>query len=65
MKDCKKYDYFLVIQGNYGGCCGWEDLSWYDKTVEGQEECNGDYQSYRDNERQYSHRIVMKRLLKD
>lgn len=26
-----KYDYFWIIQGNYGYGYGWEDLSYYDK----------------------------------
>lgn len=58
MKRQRKYDYYFVIQGNYG--CGWEDLSQY--PIEDRRSCSSDFREYRIAEREFSHRIIQRRV---
>lgn len=61
-KRVNKYLYLKVIQGDYG--CGWEDLCAYDTAdPEEMKECRSDYKAYRENERQYAHRVIRRREL--
>lgn len=59
-----KYNYFKVIQGNYG--CGWEDLCMYD-TADHEEMATlrHDIKEYRSAEPQYAHRVVSRRVIKE
>lgn len=45
-----------TVQGNYG--CGWEDLTASDS----RREAYDDLRAYRENESQYPHRIVCRRI---
>lgn len=54
-----KYNYIYVIQGNYG--YGWEDLSEYERNE--RELLRHDYKEYCLAERNYSHRIISRRVL--
>lgn len=47
-----------VLQGNYG--YGWEDLCQYEKSDYG--EIKSDLKVYRENERQYAHRVITRRI---
>jgi len=58
-----KYTYKKVLQGNYG--YGWDDLCTYEAKSNGLaislKEIKDDYKSYRENEKQYSHRVIFRR----
>ncbi len=47
-----------TIQGNYGYGDGWEDLSAYDD----RREARADLRAYRENEPEYAHRLVKRRV---
>lgn len=49
-----------ILQGNYG--YGWDDLVEYDDNPEGWRMSKDDYKSYRENEPQYRHRIINRRV---
>ena len=62
-----KYRYEKILQGNYGS--GWDDLTAYncdstgwikDKTI--REEKKSDWKAYRDNEPQYVHRFIKRKI---
>ena len=57
-----KYKYVCVLQGMYG--CGWEDIIEADKS-DSQElrELRENLRDYRENEPQYPHRIITRRVL--
>ncbi len=62
-----KYKYERIIQGNYG--FGWDDLTAYDcdstgfiKDSNTRNELKSDRQAYRDNEPQYAHRTITRRI---
>ena len=62
-----KYKYEKVLQGNYGN--GWDDLTAYDcdstgyiKDKEQREQKKSDVIAYRDNEPQYCHRLITRRI---
>jgi len=56
----RKYIYLSVIQGNYG--YGWDDLCQYDRNnPDEMKELKQDYRAYRENEREYCHRIIHRR----
>lgn len=62
MKKQNKYTYLYVLQGNYG--YGWDDLLEYDKsTIGAYSVAKEDLKCYRENEKQYSHRIIERRVL--
>jgi len=50
-----KYEYLFVVQGNYG--YGWEDLI----SSEDYREARARLKDYRDNEKEYSHRLIQRR----
>jgi len=50
-----KYEYLFVVQGNYG--YGWEDLI----SSEDYREARARLKDYRDNEKEYSHRMIQRR----
>lgn len=56
-----KYEYLHVIQGNYGCAHGWEDLCFSDNRTE----AFHDFIAYRDNEPEYPHRLIQRRVLKE
>lgn len=45
-----------TIQGNYGQ--GWEDVCSYDNRID----AKADYKAYRENEPQYQHRLIKRRV---
>lgn len=47
-----------VVQGNYGYGNGYEDVSTYPDTPEGKKEARDDLIAYRENEPEYTHRII-------
>ena len=47
-----------ILQGNYG--YGWDDLCQYEKHDYG--EIKSDLRVYRENERQYAHRVITRRI---
>lgn len=54
----------LVLQGNYG--YGWDDLCFYSANDPKQSaECKKDLKTYRENERNASHRVIRRRVQKD
>lgn len=56
----RKYIYLSVIQGNYG--YGWDDLCQYDRNnPDEMKELREDWKAYRENEREYAHRIIHRR----
>lgn len=62
-----KYRYEKVLQGNYGS--GWDDLTAYDCDSTGfiednntRQEKKSDWKAYRDNEPQYAHRFITRRI---
>lgn len=55
----KTYDEW-TIQGMYGAY-GWEDVSAYDN----RKEARGDLKAYRENEPQYPHRLIKRRIRKE
>lgn len=55
-----KYNYLYIIQGHYGGKCGWEDLTASDDKTEAMQ----DLKDYRENEKNILHRIIQRRILK-
>ena len=62
MKSQNKYRYLYVLQGWYGD--SWSDLVEYDKSDAGAyKEAKSDLKCYRENEKQYSHRIINRREL--
>lgn len=48
-----------IVQGNYGE--GWEDLT----TSEEYKEACSDFKDYKENEPQYRHRLIIKRVKKE
>lgn len=62
MKKPTKYEYLWIIQGNYGYGYGhgWEDLSAY----ENRKEMRVDLKAYHENEPQYPHRVINRRVLR-
>lgn len=60
MKKQTKYRYLYVLQGNYD--YGWDDLMEFDSdsTIKDRKDM---LKTYRENEKQYSHRIVERREL--
>lgn len=56
-KRTKKFTYLHVVQGNYG--YGWDDLT----ESESYREARTDLRCYRENETQYSHRMIKRREL--
>lgn len=63
----RKYRYEKVLQGNYGQ--GWEDLTAYDCDITGwitdrkiRLEYMDDKKAYRENEPQYGHRSINRRI---
>jgi len=63
----KKYRYEKILQGNYGQ--GFEDLTAYDCDSTGfitdkqqREEKKNDVFAYRENEPQYAHRLIVRRI---
>lgn len=57
-----KYKYIKVLQGDYG--YGWDDLCFYEENdPEQMRELKADIKAYRENEPQYSHRIIRRRIL--
>ncbi len=63
VKDDKKYKYIKVLQGNYG--YGWDDLVEYENPddEEVRKEIKEDWKSYQENEVEYPHRIIQRRVL--
>ena len=61
MRRNKKYQYILVIQGNYGGGWGWNDLSEYER--EDWRLAKSDFRAYREAEPEYNHRLINRRVL--
>lgn len=47
-----------VVQGNYGYGNGYEDVSVYPGTPEGKRAAQEDLRAYRENEPEYTHRVV-------
>lgn len=60
MKKQNKYEYLLVIQGYYG-YHGWEDVD----SSENKKEIRTNLRLYRENELQYPHRLIKRRVLKE
>jgi len=54
----RKYDYVNVVQGYYG-YCGWEHVCTSDK----RSEAIANLREYRENEPEYAHRIIRRRVL--
>lgn len=54
-----KYVYLHVIQGDYGYGHGWEDVD----QSESYREARTNFRLYRENEPQYSHRMIQRREL--
>jgi len=52
-----KYIYLWIIQGSYGQ--GWEDVD----QSESYQEARNNYRLYRENEREYPHRMINRREL--
>lgn len=52
-----KYFYEHIVQGNYG--YGWDDVY----TGEDGKDAKARYWDYRNNERQYRHRLIIRRVL--
>ena len=52
----RKYDYLWVIQGNYGQ--GWEDVT----AEEDQTEARARRREYNENEPQFAHRTIRRRV---
>ena len=48
----------FIVQGNYGYGDGWEDLTAEDTRAEGRKQLR----CYRENEPQYSHRLIVRRV---
>lgn len=66
-KKTGKYRYEKILQGNYGQ--GWEDLTAYDCDYSGwikdkkvRQEKNEDIKAYKENEPQYSHRVIVRKI---
>jgi hypothetical protein len=57
----KKYNYVLVIQGNFGN--GWDDESEYEQTREGIHQASVDLKEYRFSTPGYSYRLIRRREL--
>ena len=55
-----KYQYLWVVQGYYDKYYGWEDLT----QSENWEEARDDFKAYRENETEYSHRMIQRRELR-
>lgn len=62
-----KYRYEKILQGNYG--TGWDDLTAYDcdstgfiKDKEQREQLKSDRKAYAENEPQYAHRTIVRRI---
>lgn len=55
-----KYKYRLVIQGNFGGDYGWEDMCDYDAKTE-RKDCLKDLREYR-NSGQGAYRLINRRV---
>jgi len=55
-----KYNYFCVVQGNYGYGHGWEDLT----ASEDKKEARGFLKDYRTNAPEYSYRMIQRRELR-
>ena len=59
-----KYEYLKIIQGCYDGKT-WDDCCAYDaRDPKSLAECRADYKLYKDNEPQYPHRLVERRVLR-
>jgi hypothetical protein len=60
-----KYTYYKVIQGNYGQ--GWEDVDSHEASSNGiakeYKAYKENVKAYRDNEPQYSHRVIFRKEL--
>lgn len=61
-----KYNYYVVLQGNYG--YGWEDLTFYESDSTGwipdkelRMELKADKKAYRENEPGYAHRTIFRK----
>ena len=61
MKRKNKYLYLWVIQGWYGSQYGWEDVD----QSENWRDARDSLKSYRENETNYSHRMIQRRELND
>ena len=63
MKKQNKYSYLTILQGNYG--YGWEDLMQWDNIKDDLvfRSSREHLSSYRQDEKQYSHRIISRREL--
>ena len=64
----RKYTYYRVIQGYYGQ--GWEDVDFHEVNSQGmfrnREDrlaCRENIKAYRENEREYSHRVITRKEL--
>lgn len=64
MKKNNKYIYHIVIQGLYDEDFGWDDVTTYDSNdPEQMKSFRSDWKSYRENEPQYPHRVIHRRVL--
>jgi hypothetical protein len=57
MKKQNKYEYLYYIQGRYGSLYGWEDVDCH----ENRKEARAALKCYRENEPQYTHRMIFRR----
>ena len=55
----RKFEYLKIIQGHYGQ--GWEDVDKDVDTPEGRRRIRTNLRLYRENEPQYSHRLISRR----
>lgn len=63
MPRINKYDYLVVLQGDYGYGHGWEDLCAAGDTAAGWREIRANRREYRENEGG-SYRIIQRRELR-
>jgi hypothetical protein len=62
MKKINKYNYLLVIQGNFNG--SWDDESEYEDTPEGYKQAHADLREYRfSTQNFYQYRLIRRREL--
>lgn len=63
MKKNNKYLYHTVIQGLYDVDYGWDDVTIYDSNdPEQMKSFRSDWKSYCENEPQYPHRVIHRRV---
>ena len=60
MKNGTKYCYLIIVQGHYGPRHGWEDVGAHERWKDAREELR----LYRENEPQYRHRAIRRRVLR-